>query len=87
MEDNVLVDTTIPLKNIPTESRTSITSKTQLSVDTMPQPIMTERRVHSTPLADNFPTLLATLTMVGFETPASHRWSTPIGQNLDQEFS
>ena len=81
MKDDILVDTRIPLKEVSKKPMKTITSETQLSANTTPQPIMTEQRVHRTSLADNFLTLLQTPTAIDSDTLSSHRWSTPVGKN------
>ena len=86
-ENNILVDSTIPLKEIPKEPMKTINLDNQLGANTTPSPVTTEQRVHRTSLAENSTTLLQTPTAIDSETPTSHRWSTPVGEKLDLELS
>ena len=86
-ENNILVDSTIPLKAIPKEPMKTINLDNQLGANTTPSPVTKEQRVHRTSLAENSTTLLQTPTAIDSETPSSHRWSTPVGEKLDLELS
>ena len=86
-ENNILVDSAIPLKEIPKEPMKTINLDNQLGANTTPSPVTTEQRVHRTSLAENSTTLLQTPTAIDSETPSSHRWSTPVGEKFDLELS
>ena len=82
------VETTTPLKN---ETKKFMT-KTEIvenspTASNKPQLDNSERRITSTPSNDGASMFLRTPNQVDSNTPSSHRRSTPIGKNLDKEFS
>ena len=82
------VETTTPLKN---ETKKLMT-KTKIveyspTASNKPQLDNSERRITSTPSNDGASMFLQTPNQVDSNTPSSHRRNTPIGKNLDKEFS
>ena len=80
------VEITTPLKNETKKlmTKTKIVSST---ASNKPQFDNSERRIISTPLIYGASTFLRTSNQVDSNTPSYLRWSTPIGNNVDKEFS
>ena len=82
------VETNTPLKNETKKFRTKtkIVENTSTTSNTS-QFDNYERRITSTPSNNGASTFSRTPNQVDFNIPSFHRWSTPIGKNLDKEFS
>ena len=87
-EDKKLVETTTTLRN---ETKKLMTKtkivKNSSTASNEPRLNMSERRITSTPSTENASTFLRTPNQIDSKTPLSHKWSTPIAQNLDKECS